>query len=287
LFTDLNSSDLNSSDLNSWLAIAAGLFGLVFGSFLNVCIYRIPRDLSVIAPRSFCPECGEQIAWHDNIPLVSYLMLGGRGRCCRKAIGVRYLIVELTTAAAFVVVVLRYGLTLAALKWIIFESMVIVLFWTDLEERILPDELTVGGTVLGLVLAFFVAVPGFLGEMFVSVSQPAWRSLLNAGAGAVFLAIPIWLLAVLYQRIRNREGLGLGDVKLLAFLGVFLGVEQGMAALLIGAVAGSVIGIIYIAVRRKAALTYELPFGSFLCAGAALMPLLNQAGQVFGASPSP
>jgi leader peptidase (prepilin peptidase)/N-methyltransferase len=158
------------------------------------------------------------------------------------------------------------------------EAILIVLFCTDLEERILPDELTLGGTALGLVLAFFVPVPSLLSEL-IPVSQPAWSSLLNSVLGAVLLAAPVWLLAVVYERVRNREGLGLGDVKLLALLGAFLGLEQGMAALLIGAVAGSLIGIVYIAVKRKSAMTYELPFGSFLCAGAALVPFLSQPGR--------
>ncbi len=259
--------------------MVAAIFGLAFGSFLNVCIYRIPRDLSVIAPRSFCPECGRQIAWYDNIPLFSYFSLRGRGRCCQIPIGIRYPLVEVTTAAAFFAVMLRYGWTPAALKWILFEAILIVLFCTDLEERILPDELTLGGTALGLVLAFFVPVPSLLGELLIPVSRPAWGSLLNSVLGVVLLAAPVWLLAVVYERVRNREGLGLGDVKLLALLGAFLGLEQGMAALLIGAVAGSVIGIVYIAVKRKSAMTYELPFGSFLCAGAALVPFLSQPGR--------
>ena len=164
-------------DLSFYLPVVAAIFGLAFGSFLNVCIYRIPRDLSVVTPRSFCPECGAPIAWYDNIPLFSYAALRGKGRCCGKAIGVRYPIVELTTAAAFFAVVLRYGWTAAALKWTLFEAIVIALFWTDLEERILPDELTLGGAAAGLVLAFFVSVPSILGELLLPVSQPGWRSL--------------------------------------------------------------------------------------------------------------
>lgn len=275
-------TDLNLFILNPYLAVVAGAFGLAFGSFLNVCIYRIPRDLSVVTPRSFCPECGQPIAWYNTLPLLSYAVLRGSSRCCAKPIGIRYPIVEFTTASAFVAVALRYGWTAAALKWIIFEAILIVLFWTDLEERILPDELTLGGTALGLILAFFVQVPSFLGEMFVPVWQPAWRSLLNAALGATLLAAPTWLLAIVYERVRNREGLGLGDVKLLALLGVFLGVEQGIAALLVGAVAGSIIGIIYISVKGKSASTYELPFGSFLCAGAALIALFDHVGPGLG-----
>jgi leader peptidase (prepilin peptidase)/N-methyltransferase len=266
----------------AYLPVVAGLFGLLIGSFLNVCIYRIPRDLSVVAPRSFCPECGGPIAWYDNIPLWSYFALRGRARCCGQPIGIRYPIVEFTTALAFIAVVLRYGATAAALKWIVFESILMVLFWTDLEERILPDELTLGGTVLGLMLAWFIPVPSLLGELFFPNLQTGWRSLIAAGLGGILLTAPMWLLAFIYERVRNREGLGLGDVKLLALLGVFLGLEHAMAALLVGAVSGAIIGLIYISLRGKTASTYELPFGSFLCAGAALISLLDYTGQGFG-----
>ncbi len=257
-------------------SIAAAAFGLLFGSFLNVCIYRIARDLSVVAPRSFCPECGVSIAWYDNIPVLSYAILRGRCRHCAKAIGLRYPAVELMTAALFAAIAIRYGWNLAAFKWMIFEAVMVVLFWTDLEERILPDELTIGGAILGLLFAVFVAVPGTFGELLLAGSSPISRSLLNAGLGAIFLAGPIWILGAAYARVRKREGLGFGDVKLLVLLGVFLGVEHGLQALFIGAIAGSIVGIAYLLLTRKDASTYELPFGSFLCAGAAFVPLLSR-----------
>jgi len=255
-----------------YFAIAAGVFGLVLGSFLNVSIYRIPRDLSLWTPRSFCPECGKQIAWYDNVPLLSYVVLTGRCRNCETRIRIRYPIVELTTAILFAALAVRYGWTLVALKWMMFEAMMVVLFWTDLEEQILPDELTLGGTVVGLILAMFVRVPGTLGAILV----PAWpgvaRSLFNAALGAVFLAGPIWLIGAGYAWLRKREGLGFGDVKLLVLFGVFLGLENGLFALLMGTVAGSVVGSIYVIARRKKFSETALPFGSFLCAGAAIVP---------------
>ena len=255
-----------------YFAIAAGVFGLVLGSFLNVSIYRIPRDLSLWTPRSFCPECGKQIAWYDNVPLLSYFVLSGRCRNCETTIRIRYPIVELTTAILFAAVAVRYGWTLVALKWMMFEAMMVVLFWTDLEEQILPDELTLGGTVVGLILAIFVRVPGTLGAILV----PGWpgvaRSLLNAALGAVFLAGPIWLIGVGYAWLRKREGLGFGDVKLLVLFGVFLGLGNGLFALLLGTVAGSVVGSIYVIATRKKFSETALPFGSFLCAGAAIVP---------------
>jgi leader peptidase (prepilin peptidase)/N-methyltransferase len=264
------------SDLEPLHVAAAIVMGLLFGSFLNVCIYRIPRDLSVVAPRSFCPECGERIRWHDNVPLLSYALLRGRCRGCGKRIGLRYPIVELTTAILFGAIAIRYGWTLTAFKWELFEALVITLFWTDLEERLLPDELTLGGALAGLILAVFVRVPGQLSELFLPGSKIIWQSLFNAGTGAMLLAGPIWMLGLIYARVRGREGVGFGDVKLLLLLGVFLGPENGLLALLIGAVSGSVLGIAYIWLTHKKASTYELPLGSFLCAGAALAPLMNK-----------
>jgi len=262
-----------SIDLQFFYVILAALFGLLFGSFLNVCIYRLPRDLSVVAPRSFCPECGRQIAWHDNLPVLSYAVLRGRCRHCAKRISTRYLVVELTTAALFALTAYRYGATLPAVKWCIFDAIMVALFWTDLEERILPDELTIGGAVAGLALSIAVSVPGMFDIFFSQWSR--WvRSAADALIAGMALSLPIWGLGWLYGRIRKREALGLGDVKLLGTIGVFLGLEDGLLALLLGAVAGSVVGLAYIFWTRKDAGSYELPFGSFLCFGAILVPLI-------------
>ncbi len=141
----------------------------------------------------------------------------------------------------------------------------VVLFWTDLEERILPDELTLGGVIAGLLLAFFVRVPGELGP-----------SIFNGLAGACVLTLPIFIMGWAYSKIRHREGIGLGDLKLLFLLGIFLGVGDGVRALLIASIAGSIIGVVYLLVTRKDAATYWLPFGSFLCAGGAILPLIHR-----------
>ncbi len=262
------------TDSLSLYSFLAGLFGLLFGSFLNVCIYRLPRDLSVVAPRSFCPECGQQIAWYDNLPLLSYAVLRGRCRHCAKPIGVRYFVVELTTAVLFALTISEYGPTLSALKWAVFDCIIVALFWTDLEERILPDELTIGGIVAGLILSVFVTVPGLSGVLMAG-STPRSRSFFDALIGGLVLSVPIWALGWLYGRLRKREALGLGDVKLLAVMGVFLGLQNGLFALLLGAVTGSVLGLAYILWKRKDAASYELPFGSFLCFGAVIAPLIG------------
>jgi|SRR5579875_2161714 len=257
------------------IALSA-IAGLLFGSFVNVCIYRIPRDLSVVTPRSFCPECGIQIAWYDNIPIFSYILLRRRCRGCAQPIPARYPLVEFETACLFALVVFEYGWTLAGLKWCLFEALLVALFWTDLEERILPDELTIGGTAAGLIFSLWVAVPSVAGNLLAPTAKTPVKSLLSAALAAVVLVAPLWGLGALYGAVRKREGLGLGDVKLLLLIAVFLGAERGLYALLIGAVSGSLIGAAYILATRRNASTYELPFGTFLCAGAALVPLLSK-----------
>jgi leader peptidase (prepilin peptidase)/N-methyltransferase len=251
------------------------LLGLLIGSFLNVCIYRIVRDLSVVTPRSFCPECGAGIAWFDNIPVVSYLLLRGKCRHCNAAIGLRYPAVELLTAIAFGLVGARYGIQPASLKWCVFEALLIALFFTDLEERLLPDELTIGGSVAGLLFATLVHVPGAFSELILSGKPPIVQSLFEAVLGALLLTLPIWGLGIFWGRLRKREVLGLGDVKLLPLIGAFLGLEHGITALLIGSVSGVVIGGGYIMLTRQKAGSYELPLGTFFCLGAGLLPLLS------------
>jgi leader peptidase (prepilin peptidase)/N-methyltransferase len=251
----------------------SALFGLLIGSFLNVCIYRVPRDLSVVTPRSFCPECGKQIGWRDNIPVLSYLLLKGRCRHCAGPIGMRYPLVEFVTAVLFAALVARYGWNLVSLKWCVFAAIMTVLFWVDLEERILPDEFTLGGSAVGLVFACFSSTPDALGELFLPNSRPLWRSLAEALGGAFVLTVPISAVGLLWGRMRRKEMLGLGDVKLLPCIGIFLGIEHGILALLIGSLAGVLLGGGFIFFARKKASEYELPLGSFYCAAAVAVPL--------------
>ena len=257
----------------SWLI--AGLFGLLFGSFLNVCIYRVPRDLSIVWPGSSCPSCGSPIAWYDNLPVLSFLILRGRCRHCAQPIGYRYLAVEVATALLFGFITALFGLTLESLKACLFVSILMVLFWTDVEERLLPDEFTLGGSLLGLILAAFLPVNSMLANSLIPAAGLRVQSLFNSAAGALLLAVPLAGIGWLYQRVRGRVGLGMGDVKLLVLIGAFLGAERGLVALLIGSLSGSVVGVTYILVRRKDPQTYQLPFGSFLCAGAVISALWN------------
>jgi leader peptidase (prepilin peptidase)/N-methyltransferase len=252
----------------------AAIAGLVVGSFLNVCIYRIPRDLSVVRPRSFCTGCNQQIRAVDNIPLLSYMLLKGKCRNCGRSIGVRYPMVELTTALLFAAIALRYPAITSALKWAIFESILIVLFWTDLEERILPDELTLGGTLLGLVLALAVPIPGDFVTALLPGVRPRLQSLANSAIAALFFSAIVWVLSVIYITLRKREGMGQGDIKLLALVGAFLGLEGALQGLLIGSISGVLLGTAYVLWREQDPGSYQLPFGSFLCVGAGMVPFL-------------
>jgi leader peptidase (prepilin peptidase)/N-methyltransferase len=248
------------------LAVAAGL---LIGSFLNVCVFRLPRDLSVVRPRSFCPGCEHTIAWYDNIPIVSYLVLGARCRHCKARIPLRYPVVELATAAAFGVCVAALGPSLAGLKYCIFSAILITLIASDMEERILPDEFTIGGTVVGLVLALFVPMerPGDIGFARLLLSSEVgwrWLSLTESAIGAGLSAAMIWLVGWGYEKLRHREGLGFGDVKMIAMIGAFLGLRWALLTLIAASLFGSVGGLAYIFLTGKDASSYELPFGSFL-----------------------
>ena len=245
-------------------AIVAGLFGLLIGSFLNVCIHRMPRDESIVWPGSRCPGCGHTIAAYDNIPLLSWLFLGGRCRHCFTRISWRYPVVELLTGVLFALVMLTWGPSLAGFKYALFGTLTLGMIFTDLETRILPDEFTKGGLIAGLVLAPFIPAEGsFLGVVFPGFA-PWTVSLIDAAMGAGFASGSLWAVGALYNRVRKREGLGLGDVKMVAMLGAFLGLTGALATIFLGCVAGTVLGLAWIYFTKQKASQYELPFGSFL-----------------------
>lgn len=254
-------------------ASLAALFGLLIGSFLNVCIFRLPRDLSVVKPRSYCPECEHPIAWYDNVPLLSYLLLRGHCRHCGKPIRARYPIVELITGVLFFWIVFHFGLSFEAAKLCTFTALLIGLGFADLEERILPDEFTLGGIGLGVLFAVFVPVSGLMsmllphswGDRALSVCDAAFATALASGM--------LWTLRVLYFHARHREGMGMGDVKMIGMLAAFLGLPGALLAMMAGAVLGSIGGLTYVLVNRKSIATYELPFGSFLSAAAIVVAL--------------
>jgi len=260
------------------IALAA-IAGLIIGSFLNVCIHRLPRDLSVVnPPRSFCPSCQKTIAWYDNIPVLSYLLLRGRCRHCHEGISWRYPLVEALTAAAFAGAVAMLGLTPSALKLCIFSALVIVLVITDFETLILPDEFTLGGLALGLILSAFIPIRHGIAPLFISGVHKA--SLVDALLGAGISSGVLALLRYVYEKVRHREGLGLGDVKMVAMIGAFFGLQGILLTLMAGSVLGALAGVAYILIARRDAATYELPYGSFI--GIAALAIAFLGNPLFG-----
>jgi leader peptidase (prepilin peptidase) / N-methyltransferase len=251
-------------------ALIAGLFGLLIGSFLNVCIYRLPRDLSVVTPRSFCPECEHTIAWYDNVPVVTYLVLRAKCRRCGARIPWRYPMVELLTGVLFFAAVLKLGPNAAALKLCIFSAIQMALIFTDLEDRILPDEFTLGGLVIGLAFSAIVLLPGFPMLILFPDASPRRISIYESAFAAFFVGGLLYSLGVVYGRLRKMEVLGLGDVKMMAMIGAFLGLQRTLATLIIASVTGSIVGLVYILVARKDWREYPLPFGTFIGAAALL-----------------
>jgi leader peptidase (prepilin peptidase) / N-methyltransferase len=247
-------------------AILALVFGLIIGSFLNVCIYRWPRDLSVVKPRSHCPACEKTIAWYDNVPVLSYLLLGARCRHCQARISWRYPVVELSTGLLFFYWVYTQGVSGLAIKMCVFSALLIGLVFADVEERILPDEMTLGGIVLGLIFAWFVNIDDFTGTLLFFWLHPSdqYHALIESAVGAGLPAFFLWAGGWLYEKIRHKEGLGFGDVKLIAMVGAFLGLHGALMALLLGSISGSIIGLAYIKLTHKDPSEYELPFGTFI-----------------------
>ncbi len=230
--------------------VLAAVLGLVVGSFLNVCIYRLPRQASVAWPPSHCAACDRTLAWFENVPVVSWLALGGRCRTCRAAISPMYPAVELATAAVFTGGLALYGLQPLLFVRVTFACLLIVLFVIDLRHRILPDRLTLPGIAYGLGAS--VVLPPGPGSPLAGAAQ---------GGGLR------WAIAEGYFRLRGREGLGFGDVKMLAMVGAFLGWPLTILTLFLASLAGSAVGVWLIATRRGGSQS-ALPFGTFLAAGA-------------------
>jgi len=263
------------------IAFIIFLFGLIIGSFLNVCILRIPNAKSIVLPPSHCPSCGTPIKPYDNIPVVSWLVLAGRCRKCKVRISAMYPMVELGTGLLFLACYLAFGLNAEALKWAIFAALMIVLTVTDLRERILPDKINFAGLGLGLLLSLFTRpVDGtalwLANHVFAYPPPEAALSFGDALIGAGAASGLLWLVAEGYFRARGREGMGLGDVKMMAMAGAFLGLQRALLTILAGSLLGSVIGIAVIAIGRKGR-DFELPFGTFLGAGAMLVVFFGSA----------
>ena len=227
------------------------IMGLAFGSFLNVCIYRLPRELSVVRPRSTCPGCQQLIRNYDNIPVLSWLILRGRCRNCKIRISPRYLLIELLTGAIFLACYSHFGASLATLKYCALGFLLLGLIFTDAETQLLPDKMTLPGLALGLVFSLLVPVNDLASQLLPGLvslpvsSDVSWHllSLADAVLGAVVGASFIYGAGAIYLRARGVEGMGFGDVKLMAMVGAFLGTKLTIFTLFTASIAGSLFGL--------------------------------------------
>lgn len=233
------------------VALILFLFGLLWGSFANVVIYRYPKGQSVAFPRSKCTSCGNQIAWYDNIPVFSWLFLFGRCRKCKTTISWRYPAVELLTGVLFGLIGYFYGISWLTLEYIVFAWGLVVVSFIDLELMILPDVFTLSGVVLGLIGAALNPQRDFLSSLY--------GVLLGGGF--------LWAIAYLYLLLRKEEGMGGGDIKLLAWIGAVLGWTAVPFVVLVSSILGSLVGI-GLALRKEAGLKSVIPFGPYLALGA-------------------
>ena len=248
------------------------LFGLIVGSFLNVCIARLPLDQSIVHPRSRCPRCGSAIAWFDNIPVVSYLVLRGKCRKCGQPISLRYPIVELLNAFCYLWTYAEFGLSGEALLVMLLCSSFVVITFIDLDHQIIPDVITLPGIAIGLAAApFFMSAlagppPFSLGQV-TAFSGPYASALVNSVIGLLFGGGPLFLIGWIWEKVRKVEAMGGGDVKLMAMVGTFLGWKGALLSIFIGAFAGSIVGVTLIALKKHES-DKVIPFGPFLVIGA-------------------
>jgi len=243
----------------TFVLLLAGVFGLLAGSFLNVCIVRWPARESVIKPRSRCPQCGNLIAWYDNIPVLSWLVLRARCRHCNLPIPWRYPLIELATACIWVAAAWKYGYSVEALRAALFGTLLLGIAVTDAREYIIPDEFSIGGTALGILFAFVAPLTG----MPLDPHALLWtQALLGAAIG--FGAL--WIVAYLGTKAFGKDAMGGGDIKMMAMIGAFLGWQGVLLSLFLGAVCGTLVFLpLKLAGRDKL-----VPFGIFLALGAAV-----------------
>jgi leader peptidase (prepilin peptidase) / N-methyltransferase len=239
------------------VVVLVGL-GLAIGSFLNVVIHRVPRGTSIVRPPSSCPHCGYKLQWYDNIPLVSYALLRGRCRGCGAPIAIRYPIVELLTALVFLAHYFVFGFTPLLVVRLLFACAMIALFAIDLEHQLLPNAITLPGIVMGLVLSL-VFPPGIVDALIGML----------VGGGV------LWAIGEAYFRATGQEGMGGGDVKMLAMIGAFLGWKLVLVTLVLSSFAGSFIGLLVILLGRGG-LKHALPYGTFLALGALVASLVGE-----------
>jgi len=237
------------------------LIGLIVGSFLNVCIHRLPLGQSVVRPRSRCPGCGEGIHWYQNIPVISWLFLRGRCASCSRRISLRYPFVELLSGFVVFGAWMLYGLTPAFPIAAVFALAMVVLFFTDYDHQLLPDAITLTGLIAGLAVAWFNPF----------LDRTGWGAVWSAVSGAGVGAGLLWGFGAVYGKLRGVEAMGLGDVKMMAMVGAFTGPVGVLFTIFGGSLVGAIVGIAMIPLKGRS-LQDTLPFGCFL-APAALVAL--------------
>lgn len=226
---------------------SAFILGAVIGSFLNVCIYRIPAGRSIVSPPSACPYCGHRIRWFQNVPILSYIVLGGKCASCRTGISLRYPVVEALTGSLFALVLYYFGFSAATLVyWLLLAALVVIAF-IDLDHQIIPDVISLPGIVIGFIGSFFVP----------------WLSWLDSFLGIVVGGGILLAIAWLYEKMAKREGMGGGDIKLLGMLGAFLGWKAVLPIIFIASLVGSLIGV-PLMLLQKGDTKLAIPFGPFL-----------------------
>ncbi len=231
----------------------AFIFGMVVGSFLNVCICRMPKDESIISPPSHCPQCSCQIRWYDNIPVVSYLFLRGKCRGCGAHISLQYPLVELLNGFLTLLLFLRFGPSPAFAVYFLFCSALVVITFIDIEHQIIPDEISLTGIPVGFILSFFLKEHSWLNSLF--------GILLGGGT--------LLLVAYAYQRLTGKDGMGGGDIKLLAMMGAFLGWQAVPFIIFASSLVGSIVGVSIMMLQKKD-VKLAIPFGPYLAFAAIL-----------------
>lgn len=241
------------------MILFAFLFGLVLGSFLNVCIYRVPLKKSIVKPSSSCPHCGHKIRFYDNIPILGYLFLRGRCRYCGRPISIRYLTIELITGLVSAALMIRFGPGLSYLLLLAFTSSLIVISFIDLQYQIIPDVISIPGIILGFISSLFILPTGWM-DSLIGIA---------AGGGSFYL------IAVFFEKVKGREGMGGGDIKLLAMIGAWMGWKDLPFIILISSLTGLILGGGSLLLNRRG-LQARIPFGPFLALGALVFLFFGQ-----------